>query len=594
MLDLVRLLSVPSVDPDTGYDLSPDGAKLAFSWNQTGQWEIYELSLAPGAIPFRLTHQPGGKFAPRYSPDGTCLAYALDLDGGENYHLVLYSFSTGLHRDLTPGIAHALQPSFDWSPDGRQIALLSNRSGCFSTCILDVESGAERILLENGCPAMEVRWSPAGGWLAVCTETGGQDWGIFLVSLHGGEGFQLTDHGQPLNAHQPCWSPDGSRLAFSSDLSGEFRLGVVSLVDRQITWYSQDSGAVSHPDWSLDGQRLAAVHSQGAETCLTLIPADGSLTVTRRVGRGLHSQPRFTQDGQGLLCIFDSPCQPPDLWLLGLEDGTQHQLTHSLPDDLPVEQLVMPEEIHYPGLDGAQVPALLYCLPGLKAPAPAVVNIHGGPNWLYQFSWYPLMSHLASRGWVVLAPNYRGSTGYGRDWQLANRFDLGGVDTADVATGARFLINQGLAASLRIAVTGRSHGGYLTMTCLTQYPELWAGGSAVVPFLNWFTAHENSRSDLQHWDIENMGNPQDNQALWQARSPFFFLDQVRAPVQLICGAHDPRCPASESSAARDRLQALGREVDFHLYPDEGHVFLNTKNLIDAEQRRVDFLVRLLE
>jgi dipeptidyl aminopeptidase/acylaminoacyl peptidase len=91
-----------------------------------------------------------------------------------------------------------------------------------------------------------------------------------------------------------------------------------------------------------------------------------------------------------------------------------------------------------------------------------------------------------------------------------------------------------------------------------------------------------------------MGNPQDNAALWRARSPFFFLDRVRAPVELICGAHDPRCPASESTAARDCLLTLGQTVDFHLYPDEGHVFLNTKNLIDAEQQRVDFLAHLLE
>jgi dipeptidyl aminopeptidase/acylaminoacyl peptidase len=90
---------------------------------------------------------------------------------------------------------------------------------------------------------------------------------------------------------------------------------------------------------------------------------------------------------------------------------------------------------------------------------------------------------MVSRGWVVLAPNYRGSTGYGKAWQLANLFDLGGVDTSDVAAGVDYLIGNHIAKPDLIAVTGRSHGGYLTMTCLTQYPELWAGGSAVVPFL---------------------------------------------------------------------------------------------------------------
>jgi dipeptidyl aminopeptidase/acylaminoacyl peptidase len=223
-----------------------------------------------------------------------------------------------------------------------------------------------------------------------------------------------------------------------------------------------------------------------------------------------------------------------------------------------------------------------------------VVLVHGGPNWRFDVIWYPLVQHMVSRGWVVLQPNYRGSTGYGRQWQHASRFDQGGVDTRDVVAGALYLVHNRIADPSRIAVTGTSHGGYLTMTALTQYPEIWAAGSAVVPFLNWFTSHANSRDDLKHWDRENFGDPETNHDLWYERSPFFFLDRVKAPVQLICGGNDPRCPASESIAARDALQALGKEVDFVLYPDEGHGFLKTENVVDAALRRVSFLAGALE
>jgi dipeptidyl aminopeptidase/acylaminoacyl peptidase len=253
----------------------------------------------------------------------------------------------------------------------------------------------------------------------------------------------------------------------------------------------------------------------------------------------------------------------------------------------------MPEEITYPGMDNAPVPALLFKSKKTDATTPAVIVIHGGPGWHFQVEWHPFMSHLTGRGWTVLAPNYRGSTGYGRSWQLANRFDLGGVDTDDVAAGVRYLLDNGLADPQRIAVTGRSHGGYLTMSCLTRYPGLWRAGSAVVPFLNWFTAHETSREDLQHWDLQNFGNPIDDKDLWFERSPFFFLDQVNAPVQLICAENDPRCPASESAQARDRLLELGKEVDFHLYLGEGHAFLKIENVVDAEVQRVNFLARAL-
>ena len=112
--------------------------------------------------------------------------------------------------------------------------------------------------------------------------------------------------------------------------------------------------------------------------------------------------------------------------------------------------------------------------------------------------------------------------------------------------------------------------------------------------MNWFTSHENSREDLQHWDRENFGDPEENRDLWYSRSPYFFLDKVNAPVQLICGAHDVRCPASESKQAYEELLAKGRECDYVLYPDEGHSFLKMENLIDAKRRRMGFLVTHLE
>jgi len=167
------------------------------------------------------------------------------------------------------------------------------------------------------------------------------------------------------------------------------------------------------------------------------------------------------------------------------------------------------------------------------------------------------------------------------------------VDTDDCVAGVKYLSENGLADKNKIAVTGRSHGGYLTMCCLTMYPDLFAGGSAVVPFLNWIKSHYESREDLQHWNIENMGDPEENKELWIARSPYFFLDKVQAPVQMICGGNDPRCPASESIDARDKLVEFGKEVELLLYEDEGHSFLKIENVIDSEVRRMEFLERCL-
>lgn len=593
-MDLGMLLSVPHVDSDRGFEVSPDGAQVAFSWNLTGQWEIYELRIGAPASPKQITRGPGGKFAPRYSPDGEYLAYVLDLDGGENFDIYLYDRLQQVHTNLTSDTPNAIQPNFSWSPDSRQIAFISNRSGAFATYIMPVAGGRGRRVLDHPYPDWDVGWSPDGRWLAVTAEARGQDFATFIVAVQGGEARQIADAKGPINAKEARWAPDSTRLIFSSDLRGYHDIGIFESGSAQITWVTEGEAENVSPDWSADGGQIVYVANQGPLNRIVVRKLGEGKARHYQVGPGVHAVPRFTPDGEKIIFAFEEPRHPSELWALSLADGSTQQLTHSLPAEIRDSRFVMPSEVRYPGLDGVEVPALLFQPQHAEEKPPGVVVVHGGPNWLYQFIWMPLVQHMASRGWAVLAPNYRGSTGYGRAWQLASRFDLGGVDTADVVAGADYLVNEGLADPARIAVTGRSHGGYLTMTSLTQYPDRWAAGSAIVPFLNWFTAHANSREDLQHWDLENMGNPQENHDLWHDRSPYFFLDHIRAPVQLVCGAHDPRCPVSESVQAREALLKLGKEVDFALYEDEGHSFLKLENVIDAEMRRVSFLAKALE
>ncbi len=640
MIDLEKLLRVPYVDPHNGFDISPDGSKLAFSWNKSGQWELYELSLSASdsSQPAPVTKTPspdergrgvrGAKFAPKYSPNGSRLAYAIDFDGGENFHLFVHNFETGTHTDLTPDVDYALQPNFCWSPDGTEIAFISNQSGNFDAYVMSSTGGTARCVLAINCPCWDVHWSPDGCWLAVTFESKGQDYGVYLVSiplrgtLDADESFPLADRNGPINAHNPSWSPNSTKLAFHSDApNGWHQIGIFDLCCREITWLTNDEANHRSPSWSKDGTKLTYVHARGASDEIVVrsvrtavarpavshqrargtnggrareLPSEQEEARTYQVEKGVHYKPRFTPDGEHVIFVFNNPCFPPDLWTLALENGELQQLTYTLPDEMDNEPYVLPLEVAYPGMDGTPIPALLVKTEYADEKTPAVIVIHGGPNWHYQMEWYSLMIHLASRGWTVLAPNYRGSTGYGRDWQYANRFDLGGVDTDDVAAGAQFLLREKLADPTKIAVTGRSHGGYLTMTSLTQYPELWAVGSGVVPFMNWFNCHERSRDDLKHWDIEMMGPPNHNHDLWYERSPYFFLDRIRVPVQLICGEHDPRCPAEDSIETRDKLLELGKQVDFHLYEGEGHAFLKIENVVDSEVKRVEFLAHVLE
>jgi dipeptidyl aminopeptidase/acylaminoacyl peptidase len=600
VLKLADLLRVPQVDTGLRFDISPDGRNVAFAWNKTGNWEIYIKSLRRSnpkessenlfLNTTMISRGEGAKFAPQYSPDGKQLAYALDLDGSESYHIVLHDLKNDSHIDLTPKSAYAHQPNFAFSPDGKTLAVLSDEQGQFALYLLFIKNGEKRLLFDNQHPCWDVRWSPDGQWIAVQVEMQASDYGIFFVSTKDGKWKQIEFNGRGLNAIQPAWSPDSKYFVFSAETEEWHDIGLCEVETGDVSWLTQSTGDDISPCWSPDGRRIAWVHADDAATSL-LVQERGVTTKHYRIEVGVHAHPQFASNDE-IICIFENPEHPPDLWKIHLNDGSFNQLTNSLPDELHDAEFVMPEEVWYESEAGAQVPALLYHAENNNGCA--VINIHGGPNWHVQFSWDPITSCMVSLGWTVLAPNYRGSTGYGKEWQNASRFDMGGVDTRDCMAGAQYLIRERIADPKRIAVTGRSHGGYLTMTCLTQFPELWCGGSAIVPFMNWFKSHEDSRKDLQHWNIQNMGDPQENYGIWYNHSPYFFLDRVNAPVQLICGGKDPRCPASDSVETRDKLVALGKQVEFLLYPEEGHSFLDMENILDSEKKRVEFLERVLQ
>src|SRR5208282_4020920 len=219
----------------------------------------------------------------------------------------------------------------------------------------------------------------------------------------------------------------------------------------------------------------------------------------------------------------------------------------------------------------------------------AIVYIHGGPTAQSMNSFNRFVQYAANSGYMVIAPNYRGSTGYGKEFQQANLFDMGGGDLQDVLAGVDWIKQTGHLDPKKIALMGGSYGGYLTMMGVTKAPDVWAAGVPIVPFVNWFTEIRNEDPVLQQSDLAMMGDPEKNKDLYHDRSPIFFVDQIKAPLLLLAGGHDPRCPDEEAQQVADAIKKRGGKVEYKVYENEGHGFARVENQVDAYKRVSEFL-----
>lgn len=309
------------------------------------------------------------------------------------------------------------------------------------------------------------------------------------------------------------------------------------------------------------------------------------------LGPGNHYAPRFSPDGRSLYCVLSSPDHPADLYRLDLDGDVPTSLTQSLPDDLRDQTFASGVHVSYTSRDHlARVPALL--VEPDEPSGGAVVIVHGGPTWHHANEWDVLRQAFVAAGVTVIHPNYRGSDGYGRRWQTANRWLMGQGEALDCAAAHDLLVRHGCDPA-RIAVTGRSWGGFLTMAMVTQFPELWAAGVAGVPFFDFIDAALDTdiRQDLRWWDLQNTGDPEKDAAKLAYYSPSNHLDRVTAPLLLMGGELDPRCPPRQLREAAAALQARGKICEAVVYPDEGHAISGLEHRIDYDRRTVEFILK---
>jgi dipeptidyl aminopeptidase/acylaminoacyl peptidase len=392
-----------------------------------------------------------------------------------------------------------------------------------------------------------------------------------------------------------AWAPDGTQLLIRSNAKNGFdNVALLDVGSRKIDWLTDDRWEITAGGFSPDGKQIVYTANVDGETALYSYDLGNKTSFRFNVGGGVNSVPPapFSPDSSQILYFHDGATDPRAVWSVDLKSGTRKQLTHALMGGVRPAILVEPTLVHYPSKDGKfTLSAWVYMPYALTRnnKFPAIVYVHGGPIGQSQPDFVPILQYLANQGYIIIAPNYRGSSGYGKEFQNANRMDAGGGELQDIVDAAEFIKKSGYVDPKKVVLMGRSYGGYLTMMGVTKFPDLWAAGVPIVPFVNWFTEYKNEDPTLQASDREFMGDPVKNKELWTDRSPAFFLDRVKAPLMILAGGNDPRCPKTEAQQVADSIRKRGGKVQLKIYDNEGHAFSRIENILDAYQRVSDFL-----
>ena len=595
---------------------SPDGKSIAFISNMSGRNNLW-LVPAEGGWPVQLTVSDQRQTAPTWSPDGKWIAYQSDYDGDEQWDIFLVSPKTGKVVNLT-STREIAETDPTWSPNGRYLAYLvkPKTSAAYEIDIYDTLMREVKHLTTN-TPQDKSNsnpiWSKDGKYIVYTQEQAkGTDSNIFIAPIATGKSALLTPHdGEKLyhaNDISPTLVKDMDEFLISSnaengyDNIGLLRVGMKGetigyFPVEPIKWLTKDKWEIRGGEFSPDGKRVTfSANVDGNEDIYLHDLATNkstALPIPKGVNEPASGHSAFTKDGTRLLYYHNGPTAPGDLWVYTLASGKSHQVTHSLVAGVRSEDMVEPYLIHYPSRDGKwTISAFLYVPFNMarNGQNAAIVYIHGGPTAQTMNSFNRFVQYAANQGYMVLAPNYRGSTGYGKTFQQANLFDMGGGDLQDVLAGVDWIKQTGHIDPKKIAVMGGSYGGYLSMMAVTKAPEVWAAGVPIVPFVNWLTEIENEDPVLQQSDLATMGDVVKNKKLYEERSPINFIDQIKAPLLLLAGGHDPRCPKSETQQVVDAIKKRGGTVDYKIYENEGHGFARVENQIDAYQRVADFLL----
>jgi dipeptidyl aminopeptidase/acylaminoacyl peptidase len=611
-----------------GFDLPQDGSQAAFSY----LGDLWVVKTDASASPLRLTHTKAAETNPQFSPDGSRLAF---LRGGA---LIAQDLRTGQQNQLTDAEDVTW---FRWAPDGRNVAYsvrgskerqlpLPNYSGKtvaarqFSRSLAGDGPGetkyfvvsatadnAQPLLLENGPWGAKVwsenspEWSPDGkSLLRTVVKADHKTAQVLVYDGTTGRAKVVFETKDPawVDQIQTGWSPDSASVYLTCDQDGYSHLYRVaadaSEKPRQITsgkWEIRSESSIysQRPQWVGDYLYYTSTEAGTAQRQFYRIHPDGSGKEQLSTGEGIHVG-IVSEDGQHRAEMRADLNHPLTLWVDGAE--VAHRIQPAF------ETYRWPETRFFSFSsknDGKMVSAKMLLPPGYNPEDrskqwPAIFFIHGSgiatsvlEQWgSYVEIRYVFNAYMAQKGYVVFDLDYRGSTGYGRDWRTGVYLDMGGPDLEDVLGEIEYTRTLGNIDMDRIGIWGVSYGGFMTDMAMFRAPEVFRAGAAFAAVNDW----ENYNAEYTE---ERLNQPEENLEAYRRSSPIWYSQQLRNPLLIVHGFVDDNVLFQDAVQLTQKLIHEGKAFEEMFYPEESHGFVRDETLIDSFGRTAAFFDRHL-
>lgn len=582
---------------------SHDETKVAFAADLTGRIDVWVRPIAGGA-PVQVTHVEGFVHSFAFSPKADVLVFEADRGGDELPRLYATDAGGSPARELVPELPQGRRSQFvEWAADGKTFLYQSNGRDEKAMDLVEYDVATKKstvIWAASGSLAFGAT-NPAHTRFALVETRSDADTDVWIVGRKGKPEL-LTKHQGDVRYEPAMFSHDGKRLFLQTDEEGEY----ASLVSLDLATKTKSKELAEA--WDVDGAGL----SRTGKYRYTEVNADGvpklALTLEgKRTAVSLPAPPGghgafvvlgFSPSDRYVGLSLTSDTSPATSYVLDLSSGALTQLVDPWPASLRDRRMVPGESVKIPSFDGKAVPAFLYRPEGANGPVPALIDVHGGPTSQSRKTFSAFRQYLVSKGYAVLVPNVRGSTGYGKSYTRLDNLDLGGGPLKDVVACKRWLVANAGVANDKVVVFGGSYGGYMALAAEAFTPDEFAanvdffGVSDLRTLVESFPPYWASMSSFIFQKFGDPKNPA--HARYQHdRSPIHFVSQMKKPLLVVQGDKDARVKKDQSDRIVAGLSAQKVPVHYLVLENEGHGFTKTENNLKALDLTDRFLDRYL-